>query len=87
MSQISLVREEIEKFDGWTATKLTRDDFSGALAFFGLVMAVACCIMPYFPFKICFNACYTEPEFTEEDYDNVALTFSTDYDRENPLTI
>ena len=51
-------------------------------------MAIIFFVAPFRPFKACFNACgYTEPEFSEEEYDKVCLTFSTDYDKENPLTI
>jgi hypothetical protein len=51
-------------------------------------MAIICFIAPFRPFKACFNSFgYDVPEFEEEDYDKVCLTFSTDYDKENPLTI
>jgi hypothetical protein len=61
---------------------------SGLLGLIGLVLAAICFLAPFGPFKAAFNACgYEEPEFAEEEYDKVCLTFSTDYDKENPLTI
>lgn len=61
---------------------------SGLLGLIGLIMAGICFLAPFGPFKACFNACgYVEQELAEEEYDKVCLTFSTDYDKENPLTI
>jgi hypothetical protein len=58
------------------------------LGLIGLAMSAICFLAPFRPFKTMFNSCgYDEPEFNEEDYDKVCLTFSTDYDKENPLTI
>ena len=58
------------------------------MAVLGLILSIICCIAPFSPFKACFNSCgYSEPEFADESYDKVCLTFSTDYDKENPLTI
>ena len=74
--------------DGFTKQKLTSDDQSGLLGLIGLILAVICFVAPFRPFKAMFHSCgYDEPEFAEEDYDKVCLTFSTDYDKENPLTI
>ena len=51
-------------------------------------MAALCCVAPFAPFRACFEACfYSKPPFMNEEYDKVCLTFSTDYDKENPLTI
>jgi hypothetical protein len=67
---------------------LTSNDLSGVLGLIGLIMAAICFLAPFAPFKAVFNSCgYDEPEFAEEDYNKVCLTFSTDYDKENPLTI
>lgn len=58
------------------------------MAVLGLILSIICCLAPFSPFKTCFNACgYVEPEFADESYDKVCLTFSSDYDKENPLTI
>lgn len=82
-----MVEDEIDYVEGFTQTKLTEEDLTGALAMFGLVLAIICFLAPFAPFKKCFNSCgYTEPDLAEENYDKICLTFSTDYDKENPLT-
>jgi hypothetical protein len=57
------------------------------MMFLSLILSIMCCIAPFAPFKYCFSCGYAEPDVGNELYDKVCLTFSTDYDKENPLTI
>jgi len=73
---------------GQTAKKMQNliDENSRAVMAIGVVIAFVCVILPI---RSCINRRINKKEALDNDneYDSLALTFSTDYDKENPLTI
>jgi hypothetical protein len=78
---------EVEKTDAWAQQQLSPDDITALLGILGLTLSVVCFVSPFGVIKKVFDTCHDESKFQDEKYENVILTFSTDYDKENPLTI
>jgi len=66
-------------------TKLSEDDNSGSVAFSALIITIICIICPIR--SIIFHLKKEVEEESNTAYKDMALSFPSDYDKENPLTM
>lgn len=76
---------EVEHKGAMVDKGLSEDDRSSNRAFTGLFLTICCCLLPVRTIIYKFKKEVAEEENTA--YKEIALTFPSDYDKENPLTM